>query len=145
MSTYIFRTRLVGWKGVTRTVAVRSDQTLVDLHGILQAAYGWADDHLYSFWLDGRFWGDDESEYTRPDWLEPEQRSARVKLSRLGLAAGQRIAYVFDFGDEWRVALTLAKVEPSGDGAYPRIVASRGEAPPQYPDYEDEEGLDEVA
>jgi hypothetical protein len=144
MNEYIFRTRLVGWKGVTRTVAVRGDQTLVDLHEVLQDAYGWADDHLYSFWLDRRFWGSESTEYTTPEFLEQGQRSARKRLDRLALAVGQRIVYVFDFGDEWRVALTLAKVDPADDRSYPRITSSRGVPPPQYPDYEEHE-LDEVA
>lgn len=29
---YVFKADLVGWRGVRRTIAVRSDQTLVDLH-----------------------------------------------------------------------------------------------------------------
>jgi len=95
-----FRASLEGFRGVSRDVAVRSDQTLVDLHQILQRAFDWDDDHLYSFWLDGEFWGSEESEYTAPAELEPGQKSARVKLAGLGLEAGAKIAYVFDFGDE---------------------------------------------
>jgi Plasmid pRiA4b ORF-3-like protein len=143
MNAYTFRARLVGWPGVSRTVAVRGDQTLVDLHRVLQAAFEWGDDHLYSFWLTGRFWGDVASEYSTPGWCEQGQRSARTRLEGLGLSVGQNIAYLFDFGDEWRVRLTVAKLTPADDASYPRIVASRGEAPPQYPDYDAE--LDEVA
>jgi hypothetical protein len=143
MITYTFKASLVGWSGVSRTVVVRGDQTLVELHRILQTAFEWGDDHLYSFWLSGRFWGRDGSEYSSPDWLEQGQLSARTRLERLGLVAGQKVAYIFDFGDEWRVRLTLTKVEPADERTYPRIVASRGDAPPQYPDYEDE--LDDVA
>ncbi|MCA1697785.1 MAG: plasmid pRiA4b ORF-3 family protein, partial [Actinobacteria bacterium] len=49
-----------------RKLAVRSEQTLVDLHHALQDAFDWDDDHLYSFWLKGEFWGRDGSEYTHP-------------------------------------------------------------------------------
>src|SRR5260221_13116313 len=52
-----FRASLDGFPGVDRDVAVRSNQTLVALHRVLQQAFGWDDDHLYSFWLDGEFWG----------------------------------------------------------------------------------------
>jgi hypothetical protein len=143
MDAYTFRASLVGWPGVSRTVAVRGDQTLVDLHSVLQAGFGWDEDHLYSFWLSGKFWGDVASEYSTPGWCAQGQRSARKRLERLGLSVGQKIAYLFDFGSEWRVRLTLAKVTPADEGSYPRLVASRGEAPPQYPDYDEE--LDEVA
>jgi hypothetical protein len=143
MNAYTFTATLVGWPRISRTVAVRGDQTLVDLHRVLQAAFEWDDDHLYSFWLSGRFWDSAGSEYSTPGWCEHGQRSARTKLERLGLAVGQRIAYLFDFGDEWRVRLALKKLEPADGGTYPQILVSRGEAPPQYPDYGEE--LDEVA
>jgi len=42
-------------RGVSVRVAVRADQHLTALHDALQEAFGWLDDHLYSFWLDGRF------------------------------------------------------------------------------------------
>lgn len=119
---------------------MRGDETLADLHQLLQSAFEWDDDHLYSFWLSGTFWDRRQgSEYTCPSpWLEQAERSARVRLDRLSLQVGQRIAYVFDFGDEWRVRLTLSEVRPSSAGPCPPILESRGEAPPQY-GYDEEE------
>ena len=134
-----FRASLAGFPGVSREVAVRSDQTLVDVHRILQRAFSWDDAHLYSFWLDGEFWGSAEAEYTAPVELEPGQKSARVKLAGLGLGPGATIAYVFDFGDDWRVLLTVLDTGALDEGPYPRIVASHGEAPPQYDSAEDED------
>src|SRR5579863_8196940 len=67
---YLFTARLEGWRGVRRTIAVRSDQTLVDLHHALRAAFEWDDDHLYSFWLGGKFWAKDGTEDTHPFALE---------------------------------------------------------------------------
>lgn len=138
--TYVFRAGLVGFRGVSRKLAVRSDETLADLHQLLQFAFEWNDDHLYSFWLSGTFWDRRPgSEYTCPSpWLERGDRSARVRLDRLGLQVGQKIAYVFDFGDEWRVRLALVKIRPASAGPCPPILESRGEAPPQY-GYDDEE------
>jgi hypothetical protein len=142
--TYIFRAKLEGFRGVSRDVAVRGDQRLTHLHDVLREAFEWEDDHLYSFWLSGRFWDRDGSEYTCPFEIEAPARSAATRLDRLGLEAGQRIAYLFDFGDEWRVKLTLREIRPAADGEpLPRVLASRGEAPPQYPDYEDEEGAED--
>ena len=42
----------------------------------------------------------------------------------------------FDFGDEWLVRLTLRETVAADGDAYPRVLASVGVAPPQYPDYE---------
>jgi hypothetical protein len=148
---FVFSARLDGWKGVRRTIAVRSDQTLAVLHDALRVAFGWDDDHLYAFWLSGKFWARDGTEYVHPFALEdnpfagwdlpmetPSRESAEQRLDRLGLTKGQRIAYVFDFGDEWRVRLTLRGIAADDGGAYPRILESVGDAPPQYPDYEED-------
>ena len=143
--TYIFSAALVGFRGVSRKVAVRGDETLADLHQLLQFAFDWDDDHLYSFWLSGTFWDRQPgTEYTcSTPWPEPGERGARVRLDRLGLQVGQKIAYVFDFGDEWRVRLSLIEIRPVGTKPCPPIFESRGEAPPQY-SYDDE-GLAETA
>jgi hypothetical protein len=147
---YIFKAELMGFRGVRRTLAVRSGQTLVDLHHALQGAFEWDDDHLYSFWLRGEFWGRDGSEYTHPFHAAqpstlgpfaagPAPKSAKTRLIRLRLRKGQRIAYLFDFGDEWRVRLMLREIETDDGGHYPRIVESVGEAPPQYAEYDEDE------
>lgn len=116
-------------------VAVAGDQHLTALHDAIQEAFGWADDHLYSFWLDGEFWGDPDTEYTRPDSdAEPGQHTADVAIDSLDLADGARIAYLFDFGDSWHVALTLRHRTESDGGVYPRVLERQGTAPPQYPD-----------
>ena len=65
-------------------------------------------------------------------------RSAMVRLDRLRLVKGQKIAYVLDFGDEWRVLLTLSAIRADDGAFYPQILAVVGDAPPQYPEYDDE-------
>lgn len=148
----MFDAKLYGFRGVRRTIAARSDQTLVDLRGALQSAFGWDEDHLYSFWLGGKLWARDGTEHTHPFALEsdpfagwdlpiarPARKSAERRLDRLRLTKGQRIAYLFDFGDEWRVRLTVRTITADDGGHYPRLLDSVGEAPPQYPDYADEE------
>lgn len=138
MGALVVHANLVGVRGVTARVAVREDQPLTALHDAIQEAFGWMDDHLYSFWLDGRFWGESEMEYTAPDVEEVDAASADVPIAELDLTPGQKIAYVFDFGDEWRVLLTVKEREGEDGGTYPRVLERRGEAPPQYGDVEDE-------
>ncbi|MDP9133884.1 MAG: plasmid pRiA4b ORF-3 family protein [Actinomycetota bacterium] len=140
MDALTFHAELEDVPGVGAYVAVRVDQGLTALHDVVREAFGWYDDHLYSFWLDGRFWGDRDSEYTRPEGLDDvgdSVRTADVAVGSLDLAVGQRIAYVFDFGDEWRVRLTVKAIGAADGDEYPRILERLGEAPPQYPDPED--------
>lgn len=109
-----------------------AEQHLTVLHDVIQEAFGWLDDHLYSFWLDGQFWGDSAQEFTIP--IEPDGRAATADLpiAELGISLGARLAYVFDFGDEWRVLLTLREQTETDGGTYPRVVERVGAAPPQY-------------
>jgi hypothetical protein len=65
--------------------------------------------------------------------------SAERRLNRLRLIKGQRIAYVFDFGDEWRVRLTLRQITAADSEPYPRVLESVGAAPPRYAGYDEEE------
>ena len=142
---YVFRAKLKGWHGVRRTIAIRAEETLVDLHDALQAAFAWDGRHPFAFWLSGRFWARDGVEYVHPLALAgkpskgdhpaiagPRRRSAARRLERLGLIDGQRIAYVFDFHREWRVRLTLREIAADDGGHYPRVLESVGDAPPQY-------------
>lgn len=131
---YVFRAALVGFRGVSRRLAVRGDRSLADLHRLLRTAFGWDDDHLYAFWPTGRFWDREPgAAFGRPGFChESGGRSARIRLDRLGLETGQTVAYVFDFGDEWRVRLKLIAVRPADDAPATAIVESRGIAPPQY-------------
>jgi hypothetical protein len=120
--------------GVVRTIAVREDQTLEQLHETLRLAFGWGDPHLYSFWPGGRF--REGVEYAAPFELEEsggDVRSARARLSELGLRKGSTIAYLFDYGDEWQLLLKLVETWPADDGSYPMLVEAEGVPPPQYP------------
>lgn len=138
-SIYRFKVTLTGDRSVWRRIDVRSDQTLVDLHNAIQQAFGWDNDHLYSFFLSGRAW-DTQSELTHPAHArESGAASARVRLARLRLRPRQRLLYLFDVGDEWRHSIVLEKTDLQPDGgAYPRIVESHGTPPPQYPDWGEE-------
>jgi hypothetical protein len=142
---YIFRAALVGWRGISRKLAVRGDETLADLHQLLQFAFEWDDDHLYCFWLSDKFWDRTSGiRYRDPYWgLDEGEKSSRARLDELDLKVGDKLSCLFDFGDEWRVRLTLAEVRPAGTGPCPPILESRGEAPPQYGS--DEEELEGVA
>jgi hypothetical protein len=128
-----------------RTIALREDQTLEQLHEALRLAFGWADPHMYAFWMSGTWWDPDGVSYQTPFELDPtdeDARSGRISLSELGLRKGKTIAYVFDFGDEWRLLLKVVdRWETLEEQTYPMLVEAAGSPPPQYPPLEeDEEG-----
>jgi hypothetical protein len=134
----IFYAKLMNAHNVKARLAVRADQHLTALHDAIQEAFGWYDDHLYSFWLDGTFWGDRSAEITSPHVPDEGIRTADLPIAELALASGAKIAYVFDFGDEWRVELELKGTEEPDGERYPRVLERTGRAPPQYPALDDD-------
>lgn len=134
----VFDAELVGVRGVRARVAVGAAQHLTALHDVIQEAFCWFDDHLYSFWLNNEFHGGEEFEYTSPEIPDEGCSTADVPIAELGLSVGAKIAYVFDFGDNWRVRLTLREQTDHGSGHYPRVLHLTGTPPPQYC------GLDEM-
>ena len=135
-SVFVFDAELRNVNGVRATVAVGGHEHLTALHNSIQQAFNWGDDHLYSFWLDGEFWSRDGEELVRPGTPDTDSRTADVPVAELRPEIGSRIAYVFDYGDEWRVMLTLRERVDGGD-AMPRVSDRRGTAPPQYPPLDD--------
>lgn len=132
---YVFDAQLDDLRGVRRTVAVRADQSLAELHFALQEAFGWSDDHLYAFWLSGEFLAHDGSEYTplvdgfKPGRFTRAIKSAATALADLELEIGQPIAYLFDFGDQWRVRLIVREFAADDGGPHPRVIEGVGETP----------------
>ncbi len=51
---------------------------------------------------------------------------------------GKKLLYLFDYGDEWRFIVECKGVSKAESGEYPRVLGSKGEAPEQYPDYDEE-------
>jgi hypothetical protein len=139
----VFDAELLNAPGVDARLAVLERQPLTALHDAIQQAFGWWDDHLYSFWLDGSFFGSRDVELTSPITPDEGVATADVPIRELDLRRGQRIGYVFDFGDEWRVRLTLRERTAAEPADYPRVLGLRGTPPPQYEPLEDEDATDQ--
>jgi hypothetical protein len=62
-------------------------------------------------------------------------------MAQLDLREGQIFLYFFDYGDSHEFDVTILKINelaPKAD--YPRILDYHGQAPPQYPDIDEETG-----
>ncbi len=65
-------------------------------------------------------------------------------LDQLELKVGRKFLYIFDYGDEHRFQVRVHAVNPDApDGDYPRIVESVGEAPEQYPSWDENDDEEE--
>jgi hypothetical protein len=131
INVFCLRVRHRAWPEVWRDIDLLEDQTLEDLHLMIQRSFGWRDDHLYSFFMSGRVW-DRYNEIGSP-WSESARHTHQVKLRTLGLKAGQRFVYLFDYGDGHEFDVEVREIKPKAKrGYYPRIAAKHGRAPAQY-------------
>jgi hypothetical protein len=129
---YAFKVKFTWVKEICRTIELRSEQTLDDLHFAIQRAIGWDADHLYSFYMNGRL---EDRRYAfacpveddRPPWTD------KAVIGELGLTLKHKFLYYFDYGDSHEFEVEVVGIYPQAEpGEYPRVVDSRGEAPSQY-------------
>lgn len=122
---------------VWRDLELAEDNTLEDLHLLIQNSFQWWDDHLYSFFLSGKAW-DKQSEIGSP-WSEARLHTHQVQMGQLELQEGQVFLYLFDYGDQHEFDVTVLQINPvAPKGEYPRVVSYQGVTPPQYPDEDDD-------
>ena len=88
--------------------------------------------HLYAFFMNNKAW-DNTAEYGPPYGETAARNSMKARINSLGLDIKSKFLYIFDFGDDWEHPITLTGIrQEAARGQFPRIVKSKGEAPPQY-------------
>lgn len=130
---------------ISRTIQIRGDQTLADLHDAIFDAYDRFDEHLYEFQFGKRM--HEGPRYRRrmpPSSFGFEEEEADIgiaedtTLDSLGLKVDRAFGYWFDFGDDWMHQIDVVAIDASvPKGKYPKVISRVGASPPQYLD-EDE-------
>ncbi len=131
---------------VSRTIQIRGDQTLEDLHYAIFDAFGRWEEHMYEFQFGKRPMDPKARRYVLPHELEdqsgdqnpPKGRVDETTIDSLGLKVGDRFGYWFDFGDDWWHQINVEAIDDEAPrGQFPRVTKKVGKSPPQYAD-EDE-------
>jgi hypothetical protein len=115
---------------IWRQVEVATSSTLKDLHTVIQAAMGWANQHLWEFRIGRQVYG---KPIPGDVWGGPAVLNAgRVRLAELLGPRKTVIGYTYDMGDSWEHRLTFTHVRSADPAlAYPRYVAGERPAPPE--------------
>jgi hypothetical protein len=131
---------------VSRTIQIRGDQTLADLHHAIFDAFGRWEEHMYEFQFGKGPMDSKGPKYVLPGAFQTERgeenpptgRVDKTAIESLGLKVGDRFGYWFDFGDDWWHQLNVEAVEDKVPrGEFPKVTKKVGKSPPQYAD-EDE-------
>lgn len=113
---------------IWRRVLVPSDQSLADLHHILQIVMGWDDTHLHRFLIHGKTHG-----ISREGGLCFSSNPKQIRLSDLHLRIKERFLYEYDFEAFWQHQIRLENILPfSSTKTYPRCIGGVRQAPPEW-------------
>jgi len=122
---------------IWRRLLVASDLNLSQLHMVLQTAMGWTLSHLHGF----EVWSVQQHRFVDSgllSWHDVEQdgRSgpceADVQLSQVLTKAGEKMLYLYDFGNNWAHRVRLEKTVNWVNGApLARCLAGKRACPPE--------------
>ena len=147
---------------IWRRLEVPLEFTFRELSDVILAAFGWTNTHLHQFEVGKRLQpgqrsigmpdvlDEDEGDFLPPTDAElarlfpglpkeearlffppPLEDETRVTLADV-LTSGQRLLYLYDFGDDWRYAVLVeAILSAEKETVYPRVTAGRRAAPPE--------------
>ena len=81
-----------------RTIRIREDLPLTQVHDRIQGAMGWNDSHLHLFKIGGIEYADHEL------WEDPvDMADERIMtLKNAKLKVGDSFSYLYDMGDDWQ-------------------------------------------
>ena len=114
---------------IWRRMLLSSNTSLLELHTIIQAVFGWLDYHLHVFKVNGIEYSDPAVEDFGELNFEDE---TKVKLGKLGLREKSKFSYQYDFGDSWDHSLLVEKILPFEKGVkLPRCIAGKRSRPPE--------------
>lgn len=108
---------------VWRRLLVPGEMTFAELHRVLQAAFGWMDQHLHTFYMTkvggtARLRIEIGNEAAGWDGADYDEREETI--GQWFVEEGDRAQYVYDFGDMWEHDIVLEKiVDPIPDALYP--------------------------
>src|SRR5271157_185539 len=94
---------------ISRTIQIRGDQTLEDLHHAIFDAFGRWEEHMYEFQFGKRPMDPKARRYVLPNAIEIQKEQPNPPIGRvdeatvesLDLKVDDRFGYWFDFGDDW--------------------------------------------
>lgn len=124
---------------ISRTIRIRGDQTLDDLHHAIFDAFDRSEEHMYEFQFGKGPMDPKAPRYVLPcafDMAEdnpPAGRIDQTTLDSLDREIGRSFGYWFDFGDDWWHQINVESIEDNlPTGNFPKVTKRVGKSPPQY-------------
>lgn len=103
---------------IWRRILVPDKISFRDLDDIIEEAFGWTHDHMFSF-----YFREADEDFRGTPIADPAD-TADMSIEGW-LWEGCTFLYIYDFGDNWKHTVTVEKVFPY-DKRYPQVIKSRG-------------------
>lgn len=114
-----------------RTFLIGADQSLLDLHAAIQAAFSWSDMHLWMFAVDGKTYEPRDPEHDE-FVIEGARDAAMTRIGDVLQEDGPPAFYTYDFGDDWNhLVEVLEQREMKPDEALPAFLDGAFATPPE--------------
>jgi len=147
---YIFNVWLYGdrdcsdGKRIIRKIQISGTKSLYNFARVITKAFGFYFDHCFGFYDSFGNLRDakkiyelfvDIGEETSPT----AQGVKKTKVSQAFINQGEKMLFLFDYGDEWRFTVELKEIRKADERKSKQVILeSVGKAPVQYPPCEDE-------
>ncbi len=124
-----FKITLRGGKPpIWRRFQVTDDYRLDRFHQVIQIVMGWWNAHLHEFDIFGQRYGMHMPHIM--DSFDEGEDETKYHLKDFKLKAGEKMDYLYDFGDSWEHQLLVEEVSPGTLNA-PMCLKGKGACPPE--------------
>jgi hypothetical protein len=142
----IIRAALEQDASIYRDIEIEASKSLYKLAEAIVWSFGFDFDHAFGFYT-----GLTDTAMTKKkpryelfaDMGEAESGTLGVKKTKTMQAfpaVGHTMLFLFDYGDEWRFRVRLqGTAKKVAKVRYPRVIATNGEAPEQYPEPDEQD------
>jgi len=124
---------------VLRRIKIGNGQSLYNFAKAITKAFGFYFDHCFGFYDNIERYCNSKASFELfadigEEPLSPTTKSVKkTKIGQVFQAVGDRILFLFDYGDDWHFIVELKEIEPAmGKGRKAEVLESIGEAPEQY-------------
>jgi hypothetical protein len=115
-------------------IAIPTGYSLESLSSFILDTVEFDYDHLYQFEYENPFGA---LERVNHPYMDEGPWADDVLIGNLPLRIGQKMTYLYDFGDNWKFELTLEQIDFDREIKKPVILEQHGKLPKQYPKWDD--------
>jgi hypothetical protein len=146
---YVFDVEMIHYPeeaDVRRMIAIAGTRSLYNLAQLIIDSFGMMFDHCFAFYSDVNAHPSAERAEIYELFVDIGQEPTashvqgvkKVKISAVFTEVGKTMLFMFDYGDDWRFGVELKEIRKKITGEkLPAVLGKIGNAPPQYPSFED--------